>query len=122
MVFGDATSTALWQDDPRVEIHGPGFSKIVIGEDCIEDWEEYLDIMVASILENGGRSCVNASGIWVPHRAAEIAEALADRLTKVIPREAENEQAQLAPFADPNVARRISEGIDRGLKKPGAVM
>ena len=120
MVFGDATSTALWQDDPRVEIHGPGFSKIVIGEDCIEDWEEYLDIMVASILENGGRSCINASGIWVPHRAAEIAEALADRLTKVIPREAENEQAQLAPFADPNVARRISEGIDRGLKEPGA--
>jgi hypothetical protein len=42
IVFGDATSTGLWQGDPRIEIHGPGFSKIVIGEDCIEDWEEYL--------------------------------------------------------------------------------
>jgi hypothetical protein len=47
---------------------------------------------------------------------------LADRLTKVIPQEAENEQAQLAPFADPNVATRISEGIDRGLKEPELVM
>lgn len=121
MVFGDATSTGLWQGDPQIEIHGPGFSKIVMGEDCIEEWEKYLDVMVASILENGGRSCINASGVWVPARATEIAEALADRLAKVVLRDAEDEEAQLAPFADPNVARRISEGIDRGLKEPGAI-
>jgi aldehyde dehydrogenase family protein len=120
MVFGDSTSTGLWQGDPRIEIHGPGFSKIVIGEDCIGNWEEYLDVMVASILDNGGRSCINASGIWVPAKAPEIAEALADRLSKVIPRDAEDEKAQLAPFADASVARRISEGIERGLQEPGA--
>jgi len=33
MVFGDVSSTKLWQGDPRIEIHGPGHSKIVIGED-----------------------------------------------------------------------------------------
>ncbi len=121
MVFGDATSTSLWQGDSRVEIHGPGFSKIVIGEDCIDNWETYLDVMVASILENGGRSCINASGIWAPARVAEIAEALADRLSKVVPRAAEDEQAQLAPFADANVAKRISDGIDRALKDSGAL-
>jgi hypothetical protein len=120
MVFGDAASTALWQGDSRIEIHGPGFSKIVIGEDCIDKWENYLDVMVASILDNGGRSCINASGIWAPARVEEIAEALADRLSKVVPRAAEDEEAQLAPFADANVAKRISEGIDRSLKEPGA--
>src|SRR5688500_20302999 len=37
MIFGDASSTSLWQGDSRLEIHGPGFSKVVIGEDCIDD-------------------------------------------------------------------------------------
>jgi acyl-CoA reductase-like NAD-dependent aldehyde dehydrogenase len=72
ILFGDALSTSLWSNDPRIEIHGPGFSKIVIGEDCIHDWERYLDVMVRSILENGGRSCINASSIWVTDHAEEI--------------------------------------------------
>jgi acyl-CoA reductase-like NAD-dependent aldehyde dehydrogenase len=120
MMFGDAGSTGVWSNDPRIELHGPGFSKIVIGEDCIEQWEQYLDVMVASIAANGGRSCINASGIWVPAHAEEIAEALADRLAQIIPRAADDEAAQIAPFADGNVATRISQIIDRGLAEPGA--
>jgi acyl-CoA reductase-like NAD-dependent aldehyde dehydrogenase len=120
MLFGDSTSTGKWASDPRIELHGPGYSKVVIGEDSIDEWEKYLDVMMASILENGGRSCVNASGIWVPRRGREIAEALAERLSKVVPRAADDEQAQLAPFADQNVAARISKSIDMGLTEPGA--
>lgn len=120
MLFGDSVSTGKWAGDPRIELHGPGYSKVVIGEDSIDEWEKYLDVMITSILENGGRSCVNASGVWVPRRGGEIAEALAERLAKVFPRPAEDEQAQLAPFADPNVAARISSSIDQGLAEPGA--
>jgi hypothetical protein len=120
MLFGDSSSTGKWQGDPRIEIHGPGYSKVVIGEDCIDEWEKYLDVMVASILENGGRSCVNASGVWVPARGKEIAEALAERLAAVVPRAAEDERAQIAPFADSNVATRISKMIEQGLAEPGA--
>ncbi len=98
MIFGDASSTSLWQGDPRIEIHGPGFSKVVIGEDCIDDWEQYLDVMVRSIADNGGRSCINASGIWVPRHAEKISEALAERLAQIKPRPADDEQARLAPF------------------------
>ena len=112
MVFGDVASTRLWQGDPRIEIHGPGYSKIVIGEDCIDDWEKYLDVMVASILENSGRSCINASGVWVPRHAEEIADALARRLANVVPRDEADEHAQLAPFADAGVAARIAQMID----------
>ena len=115
MVFGDVSSTKLWQGDSRIEIHGPGFSKIVIGEDCIDEWEKYLDVMVASILENSGRSCINASGVWVPRHAEAIAEALAQRLAKVVPRDEADEQAQLAPFADAGVAGRIAKIIDGDL-------
>ena len=120
IVFGDSSSTSLWTNDPRIEIHGPGFSKIVIGEDCIDDWEKYLDVMVGSIADNGGRSCINASGIWVTRHAEKISEALAERLTKILPRAADDPQAQLAPFVDANVAQRISQLIDQGLSMPGA--
>ena len=120
MVFGDASSTSLWQGDPRIEIHGPGFSKVVIGEDCIDDWEQYLDVLVRSIADNGGRSCINASGIWVPRHAEEISEALANRLSQIAPLPADDEQARLAPFVDWNVAARISQIIDQGLREPGA--
>ena len=92
----------------------------MIGEDCIDEWEKYLDVMVASILENSGRSCINASGVWAPGKTAEIAEALAARLAQVVPLDEADEQAQIAPFANAAVAGRISQMIDSELQSPGA--
>jgi acyl-CoA reductase-like NAD-dependent aldehyde dehydrogenase len=120
MLFGDVGATRAWRGDARIEIHGPGYSKIIIGEDAIDEWPKYLDVMTASVADNSGRSCVNASGIWAPRRGGEIAEALAERLASIRPRAAEDPEAQLAPFADPSVARRISAIIDEGLAHPGA--
>jgi hypothetical protein len=115
MVFGDVSSTRRWIDDPRVEVHGPGFSKIVIGPDAAEDWERYIDVIAESVSNNGGRSCVNASSVWVTRHADRIAEALAERLSAVTPRPAEDPDAVLAPFADPATAERISAMIDQDL-------
>jgi Aldehyde dehydrogenase family len=120
MVFGDSSSTSQWEGDGRVEVHGPGHSKLVFGADCAGEWREHLDVLVTSVLENGGRSCVNASGVWTPAHAEEIAGALADRLASVRPRAADDPEAQLAPFADPAVAARVSAMIDAGLREPGA--
>jgi acyl-CoA reductase-like NAD-dependent aldehyde dehydrogenase len=112
VVFGDVSSTRVWAHDPRVEVHGPGYSKIVIGEDCVDDFEKHLDAMIASIAENSGRSCVNASGVWTPRHGARIAEALAERLAKIVPRAEDDPEAKLSPFADRNVAKRMSAMID----------
>jgi acyl-CoA reductase-like NAD-dependent aldehyde dehydrogenase len=120
IVFGDVASVSQWQEDGRVEIHGPGYSKVVIGDDVVDEWEDYLDVIAASILDNGGRSCVNASGVWVTRHADEIAEALAARFAGIVPRAADDEGAQLAPFADARVAARISQLIDQGLQEAGA--
>jgi hypothetical protein len=120
IVFGDVSSVGGWINDPRIEIHGPGYSKIVIGADCVDNWEQYLDVMVASIVENGGRSCINASGVWAPAHTEEISEALAERLAQISPRAADDELAQLAPFTDSGVAARISKTIDQGLQQSGA--
>jgi hypothetical protein len=119
-VFGDVSATARWKGDPRIQIHGPGFSKVVLADDTVDDWERYLDVMVTSIVDNGGRSCVNASSVWVTSHGREIAEALAERLAAIPPRAADDDGAQLAPFVDPAVAERISKLIDRDLEQPGA--
>jgi hypothetical protein len=120
LLFGDSSTTNPWANDPRVEIHGPGYSKVIIGEDCVDDWEQYLSVMVASIADNGGRSCVNASAVWAPSHVEEIAEALASRLAGIVPRAADDEHAQLAPFVDPQVATRINAIIDQGLNESAA--
>ena len=120
MFFGDVNAVGTVAGDPRVELHGPGYSKLFIGRDRIGNWKDYIDLIAASVVENGGRSCVNASGVWVPSHAREIAEALAERLAKVEPRAADDDRAEIAPFVDPAVAARISQQIDAGLHEPGA--
>jgi len=75
---------------------------------------------VRSIADNGGRSCINASGIWVTKHAKEISEALAQRLAAIEPRAEDDPEAQIAPFADANVATRVSQLIDQGLNEEGA--
>lgn len=120
MFFGDSASVGKYANDSRIELHGTGYSKVVIGEDLIDDWEKYLDVLVASITENGGRSCINASGVWVPRHGREIAAALAKRFTEIVPRDVTDEQALLAPFANPEIAKRISAIVDSGLREGGA--
>lgn len=121
MFFGDSASVGKYANDPRIELHGTGYSKVVLGDDLADDWEKYLDVMVASITENGGRSCINASGIWVTRHGKEIAAALAERVAKIVPRDAEDPDALLAPFANASIAERISKIVDNGLREPGAV-
>ena len=120
MFFGDSSSMRAYQNDHRIELHGPGYSKVVLADDCADDWEKYLDVMAASILNNGGRSCVNASGVWVTRHAKQIAEALAERFAKIVPLSATDPEAKIAPFADGNVGRRISAMVDDGLAEVGA--
>ena len=121
MFFGDVSAVGGWEGDPRVELHGPGYSKVLIGDDQLNDWERHVDLIAGSIADNGGRSCVNASGVWVAESHAErVAEALAKKLAAIVPRAADDEQALLAPFADARVAERISQQIDAGLATPGA--
>jgi acyl-CoA reductase-like NAD-dependent aldehyde dehydrogenase len=121
LVFGDADTTAPYAHNPSIQIHGPGYSKILIGDDAIERWPEFLELIVASIADNGGRSCINASTVVVPKYAAEIADALAQRLGPVEPRAADDENARLAAFANPKVADAINTSIETGLRTPGAI-
>ncbi len=120
MFFGDLGAIGTVAGDPRVELHGPGYSKVLIGADMADRATDHLDAIVTSVAANGGRSCVNASGVWTPRGGDRLAEALARRLAAIEPRAADDPEAAIAPFVDPAVARRISDQIDAGLQEPGA--
>ena len=120
MMFGDDNTVAQYAADPRVEVHGSGRSKILIGEDKIEQWRDYLPVLVESVSANSGRSCINTSAILVPKYAKEIAEALARELLAITPRAVDDPDARLSGFANPAMPEWIDSTITDGLATPGA--
>ncbi len=120
MFFGDASTVASWQGTGKVQLHGPGWSKVLFGADAAADFEQHLDLLVGSVAANGGRSCINASGVWTQANGREIAEAMAKKLARIEARPLDHPEAQLAAFPDPEIARRVSEMIDQQLETPGA--
>lgn len=120
MLFGSQATVDQHGGNPRVQVHGPGYSKILVGEDRIDNWRDYLDIFVDSVLLNSGRSCINCSGIWVPRHGREIAEAMAGELAKVQALPPEDPQALLAAFTVPGVAEAVSGAIDDDLQASGS--
>jgi acyl-CoA reductase-like NAD-dependent aldehyde dehydrogenase len=119
MIFGGTATVDRYRGNPRVQPHGPGFSKIVIGDDQVDRWEQYLDVMLDSVFANSGRGCINTSGIWASRHTREIADALARRLAAVRPLPPEHPEASLAAFSVPGAAEAISASIDADLKAPG---
>jgi acyl-CoA reductase-like NAD-dependent aldehyde dehydrogenase len=119
LIFGGTATVDRYRGNPRVQAHGPGFSKIILGDDQADNWEKYLDLMVESVFVNSGRSCINCSGIWASRNTREIAEALARRLADVRPLPPDNPDASLAAFTVPNVADSISQAIDSDLAASG---
>jgi acyl-CoA reductase-like NAD-dependent aldehyde dehydrogenase len=90
-----------------------------LGDDLVDDWETYLDVMVESVFINSGRSCINCSGIWASRHTREIAEALGRRLAPVKALPPDNPEAGLAAFTVEGVADAVSQAIDADLKAPG---
>jgi acyl-CoA reductase-like NAD-dependent aldehyde dehydrogenase len=121
MIFGGTATVEQYKGNPRVQAHGPGFSKILLGDDVVDDWERYLDLMVESIYINSGRGCINCSGIWASRHTRAIADAIAQRLAAIRPLPPTHPDAALAAFTVPGVADAISQSIDADLQAPGVV-
>src|SRR6201997_4728059 len=96
LIFGGTATVEQYKGNPRVQAHGPGFSKILLGDDVVDDWRKYIDLMVDSVYVNSGRGCINCSGIWASRHTREIAKALAERLGPIEIKPPEDPQAGLA--------------------------
>jgi acyl-CoA reductase-like NAD-dependent aldehyde dehydrogenase len=119
LIFGGTATVEQYKGNPRVQAHGPGFSKIILGDDQVDNWEKYLDIMVDSVLLNSGRGCINCSGIWASRHTKEIAEALAARMGPIEPLPPEDPKSALAAFTVANQADAIWADIEKDLQAPG---
>jgi acyl-CoA reductase-like NAD-dependent aldehyde dehydrogenase len=119
LIFGGSATVERYRGNPRVQAHGPGFSKILIGDDCVDQWEKFLDLMAESVSINSGRGCINCSGIWASRHTKEIADALAQRLARVRPLPPDHPEAELAAFTVPGVADSVSNAIDVDLQQSG---
>lgn len=118
--FGSDVTVRKYAPFKNIQVHGTGRSKILIGEDYIDRWEEFLDVLVTSISANGGRSCINTSAILVPSHCDEIAEALAAKLAEIKPLARDDSDALLCGFANTALAEGIDGMIDDLLKEEGA--
>jgi acyl-CoA reductase-like NAD-dependent aldehyde dehydrogenase len=119
MIFGSARTVEQYRGNPGVQVHGPGFSKLILGDDAVDDWERYLDVMAESVAINSGRGCINASAIYASRHTKAIAEALAARLGPIDVKPPDDPEAKLAAFTIPGAAKAIWEQIEAGLGAPG---
>src|SRR5437762_5581610 len=119
LIFGGTATVEQYKGNPRVQAHGPGFSKILLGDDKVDQWEKYLDIMVDSVLINSGRGCINCSGIWASRHTKKIAEAIAAKMGPIQPLPPDDPKSALAAFTVPGQADAINSMIDQDLKESG---
>src|SRR5437773_3486381 len=118
-IFGSTETVQRYHGNPCVQVHGPGFSKILLGDDVVDQWEKHLDLMVNSVYANSGRGCINCSGVWASRHTKEIAQALAERLGPIDAKPPEDPLAGLAAFTVPGQAQSIHTSIQEKLKEEG---
>lgn len=119
MIFGSQKTVDQYAGNPGVQVHGPGFSKIFLGDDCVDNWEQYIDMMVESVYINGGRSCINCSNVYASRHTKEIAQALAERLGPIDALPPEDPNAGLAAFTTEGVGKAIAAMVAEDLKAEG---
>src|SRR5438132_2980115 len=119
-IFGSTETVKRYEGNPRVQVHGPGFSKVLLGDDVVDDWEKYIDLIVEGVYTNSGRGCINTSGVWASRHTKEIAAALAERLGPITAKPPEDPTAGLAAFTVPGQAQAIHTSISDKIKESGA--
>ncbi|RIK78827.1 MAG: aldehyde dehydrogenase [Planctomycetota bacterium] len=120
MIFGGTATVERYKGNPKVQAHGPGFSKIILGDDKVDQWEQYIDLMTESIYINSGRGCINCSGVWASRHTKEIAQALAEKLGPIEVKPPQDPTAGLAAFTVQGAAAGVWRAIETDLRDAGA--
>lgn len=97
MVYGGQEVIERYAANPTVLPNGPGRSKILATADS--DWHCFLDMIVASISHEGGTACLNTTAVLVEGDPTPIAEAIAERLSRIPSLPPEDERAVLTAYS-----------------------
>lgn len=105
MVYGGTDVANKYANDRAVFVNGPGRTKVLITAD--HDWDDYLDVIVDSIVGLGGTACTNATAVLYEGDAAPLAAAIAQRLSVIEPLPNTDERAIL-PTQPIEAARAVA--------------
>ena len=92
---------------------------MLLGDDVVDKWEDYIDLIADSVYLNSGRGCINCSGVWASRHTEVIAQALAERIAPIDARPPDDPEAKLAAFTVPGQAQAINASIENDLKESG---
>src|SRR5258705_2177019 len=118
-IFGSTATVVRYHGNPCVQVHGPGFSKILLGDDVVDQWEKHLDLMVDSVYLNSGRGCINCSGVWASRHTKEIAQGMAERLGPIHLEPSDDPTSGLAAFTVKGQAQSIHASIQEKMQEGG---
>ena len=118
-IFGSTETVKRYEGNSRVQVHGPGFSKVIFGDDMVDDWPKYIDLIAESVYANSGRGCINCSGVWASRHSKEIAAALAERLGPIEVKGPDDPTAGLAAFTVSGQAQAIHSAIKEKMNESG---
>lgn len=117
IVFGSDSTVKKWANHPLVQVHGSGYSKLILGDDVVDEWRELIPEIAINVSSNSGRSCFTVSTIIVPRYGKEIADALAKELSVLKPAPLAEEGNLLSAMTMPDKANATNEAIEAGLAK-----
>jgi acyl-CoA reductase-like NAD-dependent aldehyde dehydrogenase len=85
---------------------GPGRSKILLTAEV--DWRDHLDVIASSVSAMAGRACTNATAVFVEGDPTPVAEAIAERLSRLpsLPPEDEHALLPVLPVAEAQTLER----------------
>jgi acyl-CoA reductase-like NAD-dependent aldehyde dehydrogenase len=106
LVYGGDDVVDRYRGRSDVLPQGPGRSKILLTKDG--GWPGHLDTIVDAISSHGGRTCINASAVFVEGDPAPVAQAIAERLAALPSLPPEDEKAAL-PVQPAAAARRFED-------------
>ncbi len=110
IVFGSEWTQDLYGDDSKIKVFGPGRSKVVVDFDKIDSLSLDLALSTAyeSISADGGRGCINASGIIynTPNGYDNFISNLAQKMSSSVPLDPLDPQATI-PAMNINQAKSL---------------
>ena len=115
MVYGGQETVDKYGANPNILPNGPGRSKILITADS--DWRAALDMIVDSVVAQGGVTCVNATAVYVEGDPTEAAAALAERLA-VLPSLPPQDSDAVLPVQSAASAHALAQYL--GIQAEGA--
>ena len=112
MIFGSREIVERYGVYKNIKVFGPGNSKILIDADYY-GVDDVIEDVKKSMMDKGGRSCLNASQLFVTGDSANrILKDIFDALNEELPTEFEDpldEDAEIPAFPDKMIAKNIAQ-------------